>query len=116
MGTYGEAFIPMGAFAAGVPVNVGDMGSSERERERWLEIVEREEKRLRPWVPALTELADVYLRGDHSYSFLRNRLDPVFPEEPKYSEQIVHVSLIPERLGPWLRARKTSSPEFDVRH
>lgn len=106
----------MGAFAVGVPITVGDMGSSEREHEAWLEIVEDEKESLRPLVPALTELADVYLRGDHSYKFLRDRLDPVFPEEPKYSEQVVSLSLIHERLDPWLRARKNPSPEFDFRH
>src|ERR1051325_3394199 len=98
MGTYGEGLIPMGAFAIGVPINVGDMGSSEREHEAWVEMEEAYEEDLRPLVPALTELADVYLRGDHPYKFLRDRLDPVFTQERKYSEQIVRVSLIPWRL------------------
>ena len=103
----------MGGFAAGVPITIGDMGSSEREHEAWLEDVEAAKKTLRPLAPALTELADVYLRGDHPYTFLRDRLVPVFPEEPGYSEQVVSVSLIHDRLSPWLRDRKVAPPALE---
>jgi hypothetical protein len=112
MGSDGGHYIPMGAFAVEVSINVGDMGSSELEHEAWMRDVEVARKALAPFVPVVTELADVYLRGDHPYRFLRDRLEPVFPELPSYSSRIVHLPLDHERLGPWLRSRKAAPPKL----
>jgi hypothetical protein len=112
MGSRGGHYIPMGAFAVEVSINVGRMGSSEKEREAWMKEVEAAKTALVPFVPVLTELADVYLRGDHPYRFLRDRLDPIFPELPSHSSRIVSLSLDHERLSSWLGGRKAAPPKL----
>jgi len=112
MGSKGGDWIPIGAFAVGVSINVGHMSTSELEREAWLKEVERAKRKLHSAAPALTELADVYLRGDHPYKFLRDRLDPVFPEGLRHSKKDVSLSLDHQRLGPWLQARKVAPLDY----
>jgi hypothetical protein len=98
MSSDGEHSIPLGAFWIQVPINVGDRGSSEKEAEAWREEVEAAERALKPLAPALTEVVDHYLRGNHPYRHLRDRVVPAVSDQVDYKKSIplpVHRS----RLG-----------------
>ena len=104
MGSAGGDWVRMGAFSVGVCINVGDCGSDGEEARAWAEELRAADKRLRPAEGILAKLMSVYLRGGHSYTFLRDRLAPIFPEAPE-SGSAVGLPLEHGRLRTWLQAQ-----------